>query len=348
MNLVIPIQNQYSYDTIPRNSQLKYNIKNHCEVPSKMLLIDYKGDCFVCGCEAWLPITIGSITDFNDLNEVWNSPTAKALQSDISQKLYTHCAVDRCSILNANVILKKYTVSINIDESCNLACPSCRPNAFMLSSGSEFELKSNRVHHIVKLLESFDKPVHVIMSGNGDPLASSIMRPLIHQWVPKPDQTMRLFTNGLLLKKQLADSPVVSHITQYFISMDAGSATVYENVRRPGKWTNLIENLDFLREVVDNTGAEVLLKFVLQEANWRDLENFALLCEHYKFKGHVSILEDWGTFGSEFSRHNVLDPNHPDYNAALKEIKRIISQYHKWNEFWFDLLIYNLTDIKPR
>jgi molybdenum cofactor biosynthesis enzyme MoaA len=343
MNFVIPILNQYAYNTIPRNSELKYKITNRCNVPSKTLLIDYSGNCFVCGCEAWLPVTIGSITDFNDFSEIINSPVARALQEDIDQQLFSHCAVDRCGILTANRLFDQFTVSINIDESCNLACPSCRREPVMITNGTEFEIKKTRVHHIIKLLETADRPVHVVMSGNGDPLASAIMRPLIHSWKPKSDQTMRLFTNGLLLKKQLADSPVISHITQYFISMDAGSADVYENVRRPGKWTNLIENLDFLREVVDRTGAEVLLKFVCQDANWRDLENFLLLCKHYRFKGNVSRLEDWGTFGKDFAKHNILDPEHPDHNAALKEIKRVIDNYNVWDHFWFDRIFYTLT-----
>lgn len=349
MKFVIPIQNQYSYDTIPRNGQLKYNIKYHCEVPSKMLLIDYKGDCFVCGCEAWLPISIGNITDFEYLNDVWNSPVAKALQADIDQKLYTHCAVDRCGVLNNDRTLETYTVSINIDESCNLACPSCRHMPIMRTSGPEFDIRATRVHHIVKLLESFDKPVHVVMSGNGDPLASSIMRPLIHSWVPKHNQTMRLFTNGLLLKKQLADSPVVSNITQYFISIDAGSKPVYEVVRQPGKWTNLIENLDFLREVVNTTNAEVLLKFVFQHTNWQDTENFAKLCNHYGFKGHVSRLEDWGTFGNAYSQHDVLLETHPDCSVAKQELKRVLEMYFDPLQFWADGILMDLCGFhQPR
>lgn len=336
--------NQYAYNKIPRNGQLKYDIKNYCTFTKQMLLIDFHGNCFVCGCEAWLPVTIGNITDFNHLNEVWTSPAAKALQDDIDQKLFTHCAVDRCGILYNNKTLDQYTVSINVDESCNLACPSCRPNAINITSGHEFNQKVEYVHHIVKLLESFDEPVHVVMSGNGDPLSSAIMRPLIHQWRPKSNQTLRLFTNGLLLKKQLSDSPVVSHITEYFISMDAGSAEVYENVRRPGKWANLIENLDFLRETVNRTGANVLLKFVLQDANWQDLENFALLCRHYRFKGDITRLEDWGSFGKDFSKHNVVDPFHPNHQAMLHEVKRVIVNYHEYDVFWFDSMFHTLTE----
>lgn len=348
MSFVIPIQNQYAYNAIPRNQDLKIDINNHCDSPSKMLLIDYKGDCFVCGCEAWLPISVGKIDDFNSLEEVWNSPGAKALQNDIDQKLFTHCAVDRCGVMHRNIKFNQYEVSINIDHSCNLACPSCRTSLTMITTGPVHELQKNRVHHIISLLENFNHPVKITMSGNGDVLASSIMRPLIHSWQPKENQSLRLFTNGLLLKKQLTDSPVVDHISDFMISIDAGSAPVYEIVRQPGKFKNLLENLDFLQQTVSRTGATVLLKFVFQKTNWQDLENFAKLCKHYGFEGHITRLEDWATFGSEFDSHNVLDPKHPDHLLALQEIKRVITQYYtvidKYIEpLKFDSIFHELT-----
>lgn len=344
--MIIPIENQYAYNKLPRNQDLKLDISNHCNSPSKMLLIDYKGDCFVCGCEAWLPISVGKITDFNSLDEVWTSPVAKSLQSDIDQKLFTHCAVDRCGVVDRNIKFDRYEVFINIDYSCNLACPSCRTEINMVTSGPAHEIQKNRVHHIISLLERFEHRVHVTMSGNGDVLASSIMRPLIHSWRPNENQSLRLFTNGLLLKKQLTDSPVVDHISDFMISIDAGSAPVYEIVRQPGKFNNLIKNLDFLQQTVSRTGATVLLKFVLQKTNWLDLENFAKLCKHYGFNGHVTRLEDWATFGSAFDSHNVLDPKHPDHQQALREIKRVIDQYHTpYNEsFKFENYIHQLVN----
>jgi MoaA/NifB/PqqE/SkfB family radical SAM enzyme len=346
MNFVIPIQNQYAYNAIPRNQNLELKIDNHCNSPSKMLLIDYKGDCFVCGCEAWLPIPVGKITDFNSLDEVWSSPIAKALQNDIDQKLFTHCAVDRCGVKYRNISFNRYEVFINIDESCNLACPSCRTELKMLTSGPLYDIQKNRVHHIISLLERFDHPVHVTMSGNGDVLASSIMRPLIHSWRPKANQTLRLFTNGLLLKKQLTDSPIINHISDYMLSVDAGSAPVYEIVRQPGRWKNLIENLDFLKETVKKTKSIVLLKFTMQKANWQDLENFVSLCKKYEFNCYIHRLEDWGTFGSSFNSMNVLDPKHPDHQQALREIKRVITKYHTpWDEsVKFENILHELTD----
>ena len=94
--IVIPIANQYSYNNMPRNKDLNYNITNYCEHPNKTLLIDWKGDCFICLCEGWLPVTVGNIMDFNSLDEIWNSPTAKLLQDDINEKK-----------LNRNKIIRK-------------------------------------------------------------------------------------------------------------------------------------------------------------------------------------------------------------------------------------------------
>ena len=76
MKLVIPIDNQHSYRSIPRNQDLKLKITNRCNWPSRTLVIDHAGNCFVCQCEAWLPVSVGNITDFDTLEAVWQSPTA--------------------------------------------------------------------------------------------------------------------------------------------------------------------------------------------------------------------------------------------------------------------------------
>lgn len=327
MNLVIPIANQHSYNHIPRNRDLGHVIDNHCDSPSRILLVDWKGDCFVCACEAWLPISVGRIDEFACLEDIWRSDAAKFLQQDINQKSFTHCAVDRCGVMLKSIKHDRYQISINIDESCNLRCPSCRGDKIMLDHGEEFDRKLQQVNHLVDMLEAFDEPCHIIMSGNGDPLASHIMRPLIHRFRPKASQTIRLFTNGLLMKKQLSMSALLDNITEYFISIDAGSGPVYEQVRLGGRWISLMENFDWLRSTVDDTKATVLLKFVLQRANYNDLENFIDLCLRYNFNGTVLRLEDWGTWDS-FAQEDVIgNQQHPEHAAALDTLKRAYAQY---------------------
>jgi sulfatase maturation enzyme AslB (radical SAM superfamily) len=325
--MIIPIANQHAYNSIPRNRDLRLKIDYKCNAPSNQLVVDWKGDCFVCGCEAWLPISVGHITDFERLDQVWSNSTAQLLQQDINDGKFTHCAVDRCGVVNGDKIDTQHVISINIDESCNLACPSCRSQPILVTSGTDYDSKLQQVYHLMNLLQQFKEPCHIVMSGNGDPLASSIMRPLIREFQPAANQTIRLFTNGLLMEKQLNDSPILSHITQYFISIDAGSAAVYHNVRSPGRWSVLMRNLEWLKLIQQRTGAEVLLKFVLQQANHQDIQNFCELCIDFGFQGVVNRLEDWGTWASFKEQDVVGNTDHPDHSAAIKNLRTAHSYY---------------------
>lgn len=325
---MIPIYLQHTHASIPRGLAPGRKIDHVCNAPDRVLLIDWNGQCFLCHCEAWLPVSVGNIDQFQTLASVWQDPVALDTRADVAQGRFSNCAVDRCGILHNDVYFDRYTISINIDESCNLRCPSCRTGLIMKDSGSEYEKKLSRARHIVNLLDQFHDPCHIIMSGNGDPLASAIMRPLIHELKPKPTQTFRLFTNGLLLQKQLSQSALIPNITEYFISVDAGSKTVYETVRSPGRWKVLLDNLEYLRKIVDSTGAQVLLKFVLQAANVDDMENFVGLCERFRFDAVINRLEDWGTW-VDFKNQDVIgNKDHADHDRSMLKLKDVYNKYH--------------------
>jgi MoaA/NifB/PqqE/SkfB family radical SAM enzyme len=153
------------------------------------------------------------------------------------------------------------------------------------------------------------------------------MRPLIKEFQPGPNQSIRLFTNGLLLEKQLDQSPILNNVRQCFISIDAGSEAVYERVRLGGRFSQLIANLDWLKQTVAVTGAEVLLKFVLQQDNYHDMQNFCKLCVDYGFSGVIHRLEDWGTW-SNFDDHDVIgNIDHRDHSAAMYFLSSTYSEY---------------------
>lgn len=344
MQYTIPIANQLSYRSIPRNRDLGLTINHHCDFPSHTLVVDNQGNCFVCACEAWLPITVGNIMDFSHLSQVWTNPIARSLQQDINEKKFSECAVDRCGILNHDQRVVNYCgrpdhkdeiyyISINIDESCNLRCPSCRKELVMNTQGDTFDQRLAMVNHLVNLLTDFEPAAHLIMSGNGDPLASNIMRPLLHKWQARDNHTIRLFTNGLLLQKQLDNNPIIRNISQYFISIDAGSQAVYEHVRQPGKFSVLLQNFDWLARTVAQSHAHVLLKFVLQDANHEDMQNFVDLCERYQFAGIINRLEDWGTW-DEFQSQDVIgNRNHVNHDRAMRNLRDIYARYHDRIQF---------------
>jgi molybdenum cofactor biosynthesis enzyme MoaA len=320
----IPIYHRQSrLDQLVRNKDAALNIQHRCQAPHRYLIVDWAGECFLCACEVWLPVSVGRIEDFQELRDIWNSTRARALQHDIDTGQFTWCAIDMCGIRNHDILYSRHVISINIDRSCNLRCPSCRSEKIMYTQGPELDLGLQRARHLVGMLERFEEPCHVIMSGNGDVLASNIMRPIVHEYQPRPQQTFRIFTNGLLMKKQLERSRLLPAVTEFQISIDAGTAETYERVRLGGRWHTLLENFEFLHPIAQQNRADVWLMFVLQAANWRDLFAFADLAGKYGWTANITKLVDWGTW-REHDQHDVIgNADHPEHDLALAELAKL-------------------------
>jgi molybdenum cofactor biosynthesis enzyme MoaA len=331
----------YTFNSMPRGKDKKTQITNTCNIPYNTITVDLNANCLICGCDAWLPISVGKVEEFDSIEEVMQSPIAKILQNDVTDKKYTWCAVENCGIANNDIVSNQFSLNINVDESCNLKCPSCRRDTIMHTSGEVVAYKKRVVAHIMSWLSKFKTPIHIRLSGNGDPLASLVIRPLIKHYRPSDTQTFTLQTNGLLIKKQLNNSPLLPNITTIIIGVDAGSRSVYENVRAGGKWNILIENFEFLVSIKKNK--IVSLTFALQNNNYTDLENFIDICNRYGFKGTIHGINDWGTWNSMetnepdtwtishgiYADQDVLNATHTNYNKCKAIVKNILS--HSYN-----------------
>jgi len=319
-------QRQINHLTSFARGSTHSNITNHCDRPWNTVTIHTDGECYTCICAAWLPISVGNIESFSSLDDIWNNPTAEFLQQTVTDKKYTYCAVNHCGIPDHELYQDPnspttYIINVSVDESCNLACPSCRREAVNITSGPVFDKKLKMVEHLTRLITEFNKPLEIIMISSGDPLASLIMRPLVLNWVPQPNQKITLFTNGLLMKKLLPTSSILQDISKFWISVDAGSEDVYENVRRPGKYSVLRENLDWLTENKPKD-ATVVLKFTLSAGNALDIMNFCKMCEHYGFHGDITNLDDQRTWDN-FNDHEVIrNSDHPLHSAAVEQLKQ--------------------------
>jgi len=312
--------NPVIFANYPRGQDWPLPINNHCDQPFKTLNVDLNGDCYLCMCEAHLPISVGNILDFDNLKDIWLNPVAKQLQSTITNRTFDYCAVQHCGITNQSIVMPTYHVGFNIDESCNLACPTCRRSTINHTSGAVYEQRLKQVNHFVGLINQFEDPIRITMSGNGDPLASMIMRPLVLNWRPKANQSIKLHTNGLLMQKLLPDSAILSGISEFHISVAAGSKQVYEQVRRPGKFDILQQNLSWLQ--LNRGSARVTLLFVVSDANVHDIVNFAELCDQYQFRGEYTKLDNWGTF-DQFELHDVSHPDHALYPVMVEQLNQV-------------------------
>jgi molybdenum cofactor biosynthesis enzyme MoaA len=319
----VPHYLQHQYKLYDRTK--KSGIQFSCNLPEKVLSIDNQGNCFLCDCDGWLPISVGHITEFDSIEGVWQSSLAKKIQQDVRDKNFTWCSVDYCGVRDQNRQTERYLININIDESCNLQCPTCRSEYMNFTKGLIYDKKLSWANHIVELLKTFDKHCLITMSGNGDPFASLIYRPMLMTAVSNPKHQYRIMTNGLLLKKLLKKSSIYKNIKEYSISIDAGDAETYERVRLKGKWNVLMENLDFLKQELNSQqGVSVILNFCLHKENLKSLLNFVELLEKYRWQGNIQALEHWGSYNQrKFNEQNLMDKNNKDYLNTMELLKSI-------------------------
>jgi len=326
---------EYTLQSMTRGKKYNESIPYSCAMPFYHVSVDHNGDCFLCDCEGWLPIPVGKADEFDSLESIWNSPAAQMLQQDIKEKKYTWCAVEHCGVTQHNIVKHNYQLNIHIDDSCNLACPSCRRDLRMINSGPEFDKKIIYLQKILTWLTNFKRNIVVSLGGTGDPLASQILRPLILNYEPLSTQQFVITTNGLLLKKLMPWSKIKNFVKKYSISIDAASEQVYEHVRRPGKWKNLIENLEWISQNRGNS--DIVLNFVVQRDNYQDLPAFVELCGQLNTRGYISPLNDWGTWNSVvvtnpdeytikngcYLDHNVIDAAHPEHQQFIDTLNSI-------------------------
>jgi molybdenum cofactor biosynthesis enzyme MoaA len=328
---------KFTLATWPRGRQERQPITNSCNRPFKTVEIDMFTNCNLCVCTGWLPRPVGKITDFSRLEDIWNNPRAHEIQSDVTDKKFTWCAVEHCGIKHHNNYESTYQIVFAIDDSCNLQCPSCRREKRMYTEGPLYEEKLRAVQHTVDLLNKFDQRAHILFNCSGDPLASYISRPFLQSYVGNEKQTFTLFTNGILIKKLLPTTGIFPRITNYWISIDAGSPEVYEQVRVGGDWDTLMGSLDFLKE--QGLSRLVTLQFVVQKNNFRDIPNFVQLLDKYNFKGILTNLDNWGTWNYDtvkfpdewtikngtYREHNVLDNRHESYAECKTIVESVLS-----------------------
>jgi molybdenum cofactor biosynthesis enzyme MoaA len=328
---------KFTMDAMPRGLAETQPITNSCNRPFKTVEIDMFTNCNLCICTGWLPRPVGKITDFSQLEDVWDNPRAHEIQTDVTDKKFTWCAVEHCGIKHHDNHESKYQIIFAIDDSCNLQCPSCRREKRMHIQGPLYEEKLQAVQHTVDLLNKFDQPVHIVFNSSGDPLASYISRPFLQSYVGNEKQTFTLFTNGILIKKLLPTTRIFSRITEYRISIDAGTAEVYQQVRVGGDWDTLMASFDFLKE--QGLSKLVNLQFIVQKNNFRDIPNFVQLLDKYDFVGNLTNLDDWGTWNQDtvkfpdawtikngtYREHNVLDSGHDLYAECKTVIESVLS-----------------------
>ena len=339
MEHLVPRHLRHQYHLYDRTS--KSGINNICNFPSKVCTVGVEGHCFLCQCDGWLPISVGQITDFKKLEDVWQNETAKIIQKDLLEKKFTYCSVDSCNIKKNNVILNRHFLGLNFDESCNLACPTCRKSKINITSGRRFDKKMQIAEHISKLISNFEQSLEIKLSGNGDPFASLIYRHLLSMLKLEGKRIeVELITNGILAKAHWHKiSGIHKNLIRTKLSFDAGSETVYNVTRRGGDWNKLIDSTKFLVQWKQKNYSDMIItaNFVVQTANYRDMPLYVDLCDKLGVDEiNFQKIVDWGTFNN-FAEHAVWQKTHSEHEFFLNILQSLNNKKINYT---------NLTDLK--
>lgn len=323
-----------------------------CAKPWEHFEIGAKGQVFVC-CPKWLPTSIGDASRAS-VQDIWNSKKSRDIRASILDGSFSHCVQQECPLIQSGGLpdaaeisdprLRRIiderivdfdelpsTFNLCYDESCNLACPSCRVNRMIFTEGREFDARRRIQDRLIDSLFStpHDRAFRVNITGSGDPFGSPLFRELLSSidGADFPNVKFDLQTNGVLFTREMWQliEKIQPNLGDVLVSFDAATADTYAYTRRGGSWAKLQENVAFLSELRAAGKIDWLrLDFVVQQRNYRELVAFVELARGFGAVDTISanLITDWGTYGKEeFATHAIWKEGHPEFQQFLEVLR---------------------------
>ena len=339
--------------------------------------VDMWGKCWMC-CPSWLPYSIGNILE-DDIKEMWNGPKAQALRQQVFDGTWQYCQHNFCPLIASDklpslkaakanarsdidrslahtnfnyisdhgeelsIIANELPTRINFsnDESCNLKCPSCRPDKILLTEGKLYDTRKLINDKTVEafLTEPTDRYFSIHVTGSGDPFASKIYRDMLYNLDGSkfPNLDINLQTNGVMFTPKMWNKlhKIHNQLRACRISFDAGTKDTYENkTRLGGNWDLLLRNCDFLNDRQnDYNKFYIHYDFVVQATNYKEMPTYIdLILNRYNNAVTInfSLVTDWGTWSPEdYKNQCIWKDSHPEHNDFLNVLKHELFNHEK-------------------
>ncbi|MBT3199911.1 MAG: hypothetical protein HN350_08335 [Phycisphaerales bacterium] len=305
----------------------------------------------LCHCRAWMPLVFDFEKEFS-----WNSAESQEVRRSILDGSFRYCSELGCPyMLNDTLPLRedvtdpylKGIIDNNLtelpqgpknlllayDRSCNLSCPSCRPEVFVESRETTQSLNEIMDGILPPILAAVDD---LRISQVGEALASAHYRRLLKTISPSthPSLTISLMTNLKLVSEETwrAIGPAADCIKTIAASIDGATPATLEKLRRGITWERMTEAMEFVAGLRRRSKIDSLdVMFIVQRDNFRELSQMLEMCSSYS----VDILtlariSAHGSYTNEqFKDIDVGDPSHPlhsEYREAIESVQALREQ----------------------
>jgi len=322
-----------------------------------------------CCSESWMRSEIGNVHEAS-LDEIWNGDTIKKIRQTVLDGDYGFCDWHQCPfycneehylftmdelkdpsgldpvrrdrvekhrkwlepIYNKEVQQSQPPANYNFayDESCNLACPSCRTGLIGHIRGEEYEIRKTIQDGLVNYLNSvgMEHVGRINISGSGEPFASKLFKEFLFTFdgTRHPGLDINIQSNGLLFSETawVRMKKIHGNINEVLISIDASTAETYSKVRVNGDFSTLIHNLEFISGLAQvGKIRRFMLAFVVQQRNYHEMQQAVALTKKLNAERIVfNLLNDWETWSKQdYSKHAVWKNFHPEFTLFLDHLK---------------------------
>lgn len=346
----------------------KYKHDVPCLVPWNTMGVTMSGDVFICLSPAWIPRFVGNVLTAQDVYaDILNSVEAQKIRQEILNNRYYYCNNFLCShflsvpteryvahatddaSLSQLSFEPEHSYQINdiprnlifdFDDTCNFRCPSCRTQVINKNKHHIIRPINEKIVDKIKTLvinNIGDQPIEIRWAG-GEPFISEVYVNLMQYIIDTGKTNIKhiIQTNGSYLKsKSHLVSYLLPHMKELRISFDAATADTYHRVRVNGRWDSLLDNVRWVIDSIKNQNAPVRVTadFVVQEDNYKEIPDFAELCNDLGIQNiNYQKMWNWNTWPEdELRQRSVWHEAHPKYQLVVDLINQAKSMMKTWD-----------------
>lgn len=303
-------------------------------------------------CPSWLPTPIGNIKEISIL-EAMESETAKAIRASMEAGEYRYCSKEFCPSLNtylnsgelsgdlvdkedpnadffSTAVDRHIEVNLCYEESCNLACPSCRSEK-VLRSLKAIPADILEVHQAFERnLEDMLKKKYFVrlgVTGIGDAFGSPLYYSLLKNLKFHSRLSLSLQTNGVLMEEHRFTDAMLKTTKKIIVSVDAATKETYEKVRVGGSFEKLMKNLAWVNSARLAGKFPKLKHFnvnmVVQKDNYREMGDFVRGLKQFEAIDKIwfNKITAWDHMSaSTFFEKAVWREEHPEHKEFLEQM----------------------------